>query len=168
MSLDVKMRRDSLFQKIDRRELSPQMQTQTTRSGSALTENEQRVCQQFSAEMRPQRGRKQAGWNRQEQVAVLERCRQKTGKMTRTQVRRLERETQEGGERETLGYGGGGWTLMYGGKFCDLFWRGGGQRSCWRLEVMWWRRRVGDDASSRVLDLEEFIEVTEEEKAAII
>lgn len=33
---------------------------------------------------------------------------------------------------------------------------------------MWWRRRVGDDASSRVLDLEEFIEVTLEEKAAII
>lgn len=71
--------------------------------------------------MRPQRGRKQAGQNRQEQVTVLEHCRQKTGKMTRKQVRRLERETQEGGERETLGYGGGGWTLMYGGKFCDLF-----------------------------------------------
>lgn len=112
MSLDLKMRSDSLLRKIDRRELSPQMQTQTTRSASALTENEQRVCQQFSAEMRPQRGRKQAGPNRQEQVAVLEHCRQKTGKMSRKQVRKLERETQEGGERETLGYGGGGWTLM--------------------------------------------------------
>lgn len=126
MSLEVKRRSDSLLRKVDRREPRPQMQTQTTRSGSALTENEQRVCQQFSAEMKPQRGRKQAGKNRQEQVAVLEHCRQKTGKMTRKQVRELERETLEGGERETLGDGGGGWTLMYGGKFCDLFWGGRG------------------------------------------